>query len=80
MNPEPNEVKDALPNGGRPWLMILVGEKGELQVKGTISDKMLAYGLIAAAQDAIRDHIKDLSKPSVSGGMLDFVRGGRRKR
>jgi hypothetical protein len=37
-------------------LLIAVNDTGQVQVTGPIENKVLCYGLLAAAQDAVRDY------------------------
>ena len=37
-------------------LIITISDEGKLSVQGPINDKIQAYGLLAIAQDAIREH------------------------
>ena len=81
IDPNKPEVKtEEIPNGGRPWLQITIMEGGALNVQGSINDKILAYGLLEAARDAIAAHLLRLSqiKPNGRHGVLDFVRGKKR--
>ena len=75
-DPNKPEVKtEEIPNGGRPWLQITIMEGGALNVQGSINDKILAYGLLEAARDAIAAHLLRLSqiKPNGNHGILDFA-------
>lgn len=80
---EPIEVKgeqpeQQAPNGGRPHLVIALKEDGSLVVTGSINEKILAYGLLDSARDAIQDHITRMQKAQIvappKGGMMDFAR------
>lgn len=50
--------KDAQPNDGRPFLAIAVRADNSISVNGSINDKVLAYGLLESARDAIKAHIE----------------------
>ena len=76
-DPEPS--KSTLPNDGRPWLMILVNQDGSIKVSGTVDDKILAYGLLSVARDAIKDsHDKTakIERVNGSGGLIANLRRG----
>jgi hypothetical protein len=40
----------------RPKLIIEFTDNGRIQVTGPIADKVLAYGMLEAAKDAVRDY------------------------
>lgn len=73
------EKEDKGPNEGRPYITIAIKSDGTLGVYGFIQDKVLAYGLLSSARDAIQAHIDSHSKTIQvpKGGILDFVRGRR---
>ena len=78
MTEQTPEVKsEDVPNGGRPWLQVIVREDRSIQVSGSINDKVLAYGLLEAAKDAVRDHIQSLSQSKLvkPNGFLNGLRG-----
>lgn len=76
--PKSEQPEQQLPNGGRPHLVIAIKEDGSMVVTGSINEKILAYGLLDAARDAIQDHIARMQKANIvappKGGMLDFAR------
>lgn len=53
-------------------LVITVEDDGRVQVSGPIDNKMVAYGLLEVARDAINDYAKGHSKlvvPTVLNGL-----------
>jgi hypothetical protein len=46
-------------------LVITVDDKGQVQVTGPIHDRLLCYGLLEAARDAIKEHNDNLAKSSI---------------
>jgi hypothetical protein len=46
-------------------LLIMLTEDGQVQVQGPVQQKLLCYGMLAMARDAIRDF-----KPDESGLLL----------
>ena len=77
------EVKtEEVPNGGRLYIMIAVGQNNELNVQGSINDKILAYGLLESARDAINLHIEQLRAPNIrkpDGQFMNFLRNGKHR-
>ena len=72
-----------LPNDGRPYLTIAVTADNNLSINGSIQDKVLAYGLLEAARDAIKSHIETQHKPSLikptgPSFMRQFLQNGKR--
>ena len=73
-NQEPNK-----PNEGRPFLMILMQADGSIMVKGHIEDKILAYGLLESARDAIKANMEKqikIQNVNASGGLIQHLRNG----
>ncbi len=67
------------PNGGRPFIMILVNEDGSLRVNGFIPNKTVAFGLLESAKDEIRGSLEKASKierVNGSGGLINHIRNG----
>lgn len=56
-------------------LKIILQDDGQLMVGGPIEDKVLCYGLLEAAKDAIRDNIKKSKVLRVPPG-AKLVSGG----
>ena len=76
-NKQPEDKK--LPNDGRPYIVAAVNEDGSLKVTGTIDNKVLAYGILETAKDAIHDHISKQVKiehVNMSGGLINRIRNG----
>ena len=74
---EMKDEKPTLPNEGRPWLQLMIQEDGSIKVTGFVNDKILAYGLLGAARDAIKDsHDKEakIERVNNSGGLVDVLR------
>ena len=68
-----DEKKEApeLPNGGRPYLQIMIQEDGSLRVAGSTQERMLAYGLLEIARDMIKDNSDKQAKiERVNGGSI----------
>ncbi len=79
---EQEEKKPELPNEGRPWLQIMVQADGTIRVHGHIKDKIVAYGLLGSANDAIREfHAKEakIERVNAAGGLIHNLRNGRFK-
>lgn len=75
IQPEVNEQ----PNDGRPWLALALLEDGSLKVTGWTQDKMVAYGLLESARDAIKNDIETKAKihrVNGAGGLLTNIRNG----
>lgn len=51
-NPSPQDTPPAPP---RAQLLITFHADGSIQVQGAVHDKVLAYGLLECARDAIKD-------------------------
>lgn len=67
------------PNDGRPWLAIALLEDGSLRVTGWTQDKMVAYGLLESARDAVKNDIETKAKiqrVNGSGGLIQNIRNG----
>lgn len=78
--PEPEKAKKEV-NDGRPWLAIFLNEDESMKVTGHIQDKLLAYGLLESAKDAIRrsiDKKSQIERVNNSGGLIQFLRNGRK--
>jgi len=75
---KPEVPTEELPNGGRPWINIIVNENGGLAVNGSINDKVLAYGLLESARDAIKAHHDRLSQASIVKPSRNIFRDGLR--
>lgn len=77
---KPKDASDASQEPKLPELTIRVNPNGSVTVHGPINDKILAYGMLEAARDAIFEHsmrqIASIIKPN-GGGMLSRLRGGR---
>ena len=71
---EPESPK--VPNDGRPWLQLLLTEDGHMKVTGWHNDKIVAYGLLGMARDAIAEnHLKGAKIERVNrGNLIDVVR------
>lgn len=79
-----DEAKEQVPetpvNDGRPWLAMFIEPDGSIKVTGFVHDKMLAYGLLEAAKDAIRksvDKKAQIERVNGSGGLIHFLRNGK---
>ena len=78
-NDESNGDKPAVPNEGRPWLQLFIQKDGSMSVHGSIQNKVMAYGLLDVARDAIKDfHDKQakIERVNHSGGLINTIRGG----
>ncbi len=65
-----------MPN--RPKLIIEIQDDGSVRVDGCVNDKILAYGMLDAARDAIRDHIaKNTRRVMPVSLMPEITNGGR---
>ena len=67
------------PNEGRPWLALALLEDGSLRVTGWTQEKMVAYGLLESARDAIKNDIETKAKierVNGAGGLLHNIRNG----
>lgn len=67
-------------NDGRPWLAIFINEDSTIKVSGHVQDKILAYGLLESAKDAIRKSIEkksQIERVNGSGGLISMLRGGK---
>jgi len=62
------------PEAVYPRLVIEVQENGIIKVTGHINDKILPYGLLQAAKDAIKEHLdyQSLMKIKKNGGHNRF--------
>lgn len=62
-------------------MTITLSPDGKIHVKGPISQKLLAYGLLEAARDAINEEHQrqrlSVVKPNGRHAIMDFVRGGK---
>lgn len=54
---EDNKPEEQKPELQYPRLVIEVQENGTIKVSGSINDKVLAYGLLESAKDAIKEHL-----------------------
>ena len=67
-----------------PRLIIQMNENGSITVSGPINDKILSFGMLEGAKDAIRDHIHKsqqalLVQPNGNKhGLLNYLRNGKR--
>lgn len=54
-------------------------ETNNISIQGPINDKVLAYGMLEFARDAIFEHHKKLEKTAIipvnGNGIMNFVRG-----
>ena len=76
---EPEVPKE--PNDGRPWMQIFLQADGSIKVTGWVQDKLLAYGLLGSAKDAIQEvQAKEVKIHRVnnSGGLLNMIRSVKR--
>ncbi len=79
----PQENQEPKPLAVVARLVIQMYEDRSLKVEGTINDKVIAYGLLESARDAIFEkHLSDkqraIIKSNGGSGILGFVRGMRR--
>ena len=52
-------------NPPRFELVIRVSTDGRIQVSGPIHDKLLCYGLLESARDAIKEHTDKMAPPAI---------------
>ena len=78
---EENKPEQEKPEVYTPKLTIEIMPDGQIRVTGCINDKLLSYGLLESARDAIQkyhDNTPKLVKPNGNGHMIDFVRNFKR--
>lgn len=77
-SPQPEDKAPEAPNSGRPWLMIRLDENNAMHVNGIINDKILSYGLLESARDAIKAHHDRLNQATIvkpTNGFFNGIRG-----
>lgn len=77
----PQDDVAKLPNEGRPYITIAIKADQTIGVFGTIQDKVIAYGLLGAARDAIQTHIDEQNKVRIAKPehrILNFLRSGKK--
>ena len=57
-------------------LTVTLTDNGRVTVSGPINNKILAYGMLEAAKDAIRDHIVTNVETTLVPATLPFPRNG----
>ena len=73
-------IPEGLPNEGRPYIQIVIKADNTLGIYGSINDKILAYGLLESARDAIAVHIDKAVKSQIQHPphrIMDFLRNGK---
>ena len=55
-------------------LKITLDQETGVQVAGPIQDKILSYGMLEFAKDAIRDHHKSSIVKQPGNGIMKFIR------
>ena len=55
-------------------LTITMQPDGEIQISGPLGNKVLCYGMIEAAKDAVRDYVEKAAQPSIiSASMIPAI-------
>jgi hypothetical protein len=56
-------------------IIIELDAQGQISVGGPIHDKVLCYGLLEAAKDAVRDHVARLAREKTikTNGVVDIL-------
>lgn len=82
---ENGEAGTAKFNGGRPYIVICITEGNAVGVSGSVYDKVLAFGLLEVAKEAINNmhqQKRDRENPGgmISKGLANHIRKWRGKK